>query len=355
MGLITSGGLVGCQGLGGEHTMLVGVFPGGGELREQIRTLDRHEEWLTGRPSVVTLFTGTDLDDERTRERVERAMTAVWERGHVPLLTWEPFVSDESEAIVPLERRFQEGHYDDLLEEWMSLLESWVFAGNEERRFYFRPAHEMNGDWYPWATVHPDATPEDYVRMWRTLHDRLDETALEPTHVRWIWSPNSEDVGGHAVEEYYPGDAYVDWLGIDGYNWGASREWSAWRSVREVFDPMIDRLRALAGDDTPLSIPEFGSSSAIEDGFDSEQKDEWIAGAFEFFADAGVRMANWFDVDKETDWAVFDGARGTTTVRIDGEDRPAYAAYRSAVTEAVDAIEPEAPRVLTDQQFEGRR
>ncbi len=353
MGIVASSGLAGCQGFGRDHRMLVGVFPGEGDPQEQIRSLGRHEEWLSMRPPVVTLFTGTDLTERWTRERIERAMTAVWERGQIPLLTWEPFVSDGPEG--PLERRIHEGRYDGLLGEWTDLLESWVFSGDQRRRFYFRPAHEMNGDWYPWATVHPDATPEDYVRMWRTLHDRLGETALKPTHVQWIWSPNWEDVGGHAAEEYYPGDEYVDWLGVDGYNWGASQEWSTWRSAREVFEPMIDRLRALAGNDAPLSIPEYGSSSAVEGGFDPERKDEWIAETFDFFADADVRMANWFDFDKETDWAVFDGVRGTATVRIDGEDRPTYDGYRNAVTESIDTTEPEDPRVLTDDQFAGRR
>ena len=43
---------------------------------------------------------------------------------------------------------------------------------------------------------------------------------------------------------YWPGDAYVDFQSIDGYNWGASQSWSSWRSPEEVFAPMLARLRA---------------------------------------------------------------------------------------------------------------
>lgn len=357
MATIGSGVLGGCQRFGSDsNRTLIGVFPGEGDAPETVRTLGRLEEWLSMRPAVVTVFTGSDITAETTQVSTLEAMTAIWERGQIPLLTWEPFITLNAESVNrPLERQFYEGEHDELLDRWAQLLEDWTMGGTKERRFYFRPVPEMNGDWYPWATVHADATPEDYVRMWRHFHNRLSETALTTTHVQWLWSPNHVDTGEYAAEEYYPGDDYVDWVGVDGYNWGSSQSWSTWQSPVDVFESMVKRVQTMT--DKPLSVPEFGSTSAVGGGFDPERKAEWITDAFAFFATENVRMGNWFNIDKETDWAVFDGVHGTTVTTIDGNEVPVYESYYDAVTasgsKSVAAIEPDAERVLTDAQFAG--
>lgn len=356
-----SGVLGGCQRFGNDSTRtLIGVFPGEEGVQGTARTLGQLEEWLSMRPAVVTVFTGGDITAKATQTSILETMTAIWEQGQVPVLTWEPFVTFDIESFErPLERQFYEGEHNELLNRWGQLLEDWTMDGAEERRFYFRPAHEMNGDWYPWATVHADAVPEDYVRMWRHLHDHLSDTALRSTHIQWIWSPNHADIGEYAAEEYYPGDDYVDWIGIDGYNWGDSQPWSTWQSPADVFESMVKRVRTMT--DKPLAIPEFGSSSAVNGGFDPNRKSEWITDAFAFFASKNVRMSSWFNIDKETDWAIFGGTRGTTVTIIDDSQVPVYESYRNAVTgsgaglgsESVTAIEPDAERRLTDAQFSG--
>ena len=58
---------------------------------------------------------------------------------------------------------------------------------------------------------------------------------------------------------------------------------------------------------------------------------------FDYFESQGVGMWCWFNEDKETDWAFFDGVRGTETVTYDGEQLNAYAAFRKSNTEAADS------------------
>ncbi len=80
-----------------------------------------------------------------------------------------------------------------------------------------------NENWYPWS---PNSTPNDYILAWRHVYDIFSNKNLYSTRLQWVWSVNNADVGNYTVENYWVGDDYVDWLGIDGYNFGATQGWS---------------------------------------------------------------------------------------------------------------------------------
>jgi len=175
-------------------------------------------------------------------------------------------------------------------------------------------------------------TPGDYVAAWRHLHEAMADGGVDDDRLQWVWCPNADDTGGHPVEAFYPGDEYVDWVGVDGYNFGDSREWSDWRWPGDLFDDVVARLRDLT--DRPLAVPEFGTSSVRSGRHDLRAKSRWIRAAFETFDSLDVAMACWFNVDKETDWAVFGGARGSTTYADGGTVYQAYGAYRDVAARA---------------------
>lgn len=79
----------------------------------------------------------------------------------------------------------------------------------------YRPLHEMNGRWFWWGDP---ASGERFVRLWRFMHDYLSrEKGL--SNVLWVWSPNVEPRATVArMETYWPGDEYVDVVGLDGYD-----------------------------------------------------------------------------------------------------------------------------------------
>lgn len=76
-----------------------------------------------------------------------------------------------------------------------------------------RWAHEMNGEWYPWGKK-----PDLYVHTWRRAH-RILKTSCPG--VALIWSPNIHD-NRLDYEPYYPGNEYVDWVGLSFYHFGNS-------------------------------------------------------------------------------------------------------------------------------------
>lgn len=334
---------------------LLGVYYGNqGWAMDDVGAL---EAWQGKRHAVVSLFTNWDGSRRVMDNLFTRQLPAVWGNGNVPLVTWEPFTGKKTPADI--ERRIAVGDYDVYVAEWAGRLAGFLdgpdgLAGTaDDRRAYLRLGHEMNGDWYPWGAAVGHDSPADFVAMWRRVHHAFAAAGLGGDRLGWIWAVNHEDVGGHPAEAFFPGDTYVDWVAVDGYNWGSSQAWSSWRDPADVLGPMVDRLRALT--DRPLAITETASSTAGAPGSAVTGKSAWITGLFDYAVTAEARLVVWFNEDKETDWAVFGGSGGDVTVRSGRTRYRAFSAYGDAVRR-VEAVAADAanPRLLTDEQFAGR-
>ena len=108
----------------------------------------------------------------------------------------------------------------------------------------------MNGYWYPWGVGVNGNTSGDYVAAWRHVHDVFAQVGA--TNVVWLWSPNIiRSLPRVGLADLYPGDAYVDWVGLTGY---AKPESTA----DAVFQPTINRLRRFTT--KPLLITETGAA-----------------------------------------------------------------------------------------------
>jgi len=98
---------------------------------------------------------------------------------------------------------------------------------------------------------------------------------------------------------YYPGDAYVDWLGLDGYNRGGA----AWQSFAQVFGASYQSITALSA--KPLMIAETASAEA------GGSKAQWIVDAFStqiLQRYPRIQAVLWFNQNKETDWRIESSA-----------------------------------------------
>ncbi|MDD9268239.1 glycoside hydrolase family 26 protein [Paenibacillus sp. GCM10023248] len=97
---------------------------------------------------------------------------------------------------------------------------------------FLRYASEMNGAWVPW---HGD--PETYIEKFRLIHDIMAE---EAPNVAMVWSPNFSPA--NTIDDYYPGDAYVDWVGFSLYNTPfSSGQEKLDSTVIDTFAPLYDR------------------------------------------------------------------------------------------------------------------
>jgi hypothetical protein len=237
------------------------------------------------RPAYLQWYTGFGEAPDVAK------LQAVVDAGAVPVVTWEPWAYTDG-VVQPRYAlsTFTAGHHDALLTQWADALAAW--DGPVMLRF----AHEMNGSWYPWAAGVNGNTAGDYVAAWRHVHDVF--AARGADNVRWVWAPNVVFPGSTPLTALYPGDAYVDVLGVDGYNWGTSVPWDTWRTPEQVFGATLAELRALAPG-KPVLITETASSELGGD------KAAWVTELFGWAAaQPGLTGVIWFDENKETDWRI---------------------------------------------------
>jgi hypothetical protein len=253
-----------------------------------IEPIDALERELGRRISIVMWYQHWDgWGPELVPEWVEAAGSG----GRAPLLTWEPWRPPGVAQPRFRLSRIAAGDFDEYVLRWARRLRSIGMT------VYLRPMHEMNGNWYPWSGAGHGNSPADYRRAWRHLHDLF--TRAGASNVRWVWSPNAEDVPTsreNRLENYYPGDDHVDVLALDGYNWGADLPaYGGWSTFEEIFARAYERVARLAPQ--PIWIAETASDSVGGD------KAQWVR---DMFATA-ARMPRleaivWFNVNKERDW-----------------------------------------------------
>lgn len=257
---------------------------------------------LVGRKPAVVLW----YQDWSTSNFPVAQLDAVVGRGLAPMLTWEPWRAGAGAAQPAFKlSAIAAGDHDGLISAFARGAKSWG------KPFYLRFAHEMNGDWYPWGTKsgNPNGNlPADYVAAWR--HVRAVFASEGATNARWVWCPNVLMPGAPSVAALYPGDAQVDWLGLDGYNFGALHGATGWKSLAAVFGASHDAIAALSPH--PLAIVETASTELGGD------KASWISQGLGVDLPARlprVRAVVWFHTDKETDWRVSSSAGALAAFR----------------------------------------
>ena len=159
----------------------------------------------------------------------------------------------------------------------------------------------MNGNWYPWDGANngaDSAATTTFIAAYRHIHDLF--VAAGATNALWVFCPNVDSVPNESWNQwqnYYPGDAYVDWMGFDGYNWGTVQTTSTWQSFPTIAGQIYSGLAAKG---KPIMIPETASAELGGD------KAAWIAGILPSLKTTfpGVKALVWFQMNKETDWRI---------------------------------------------------
>jgi hypothetical protein len=172
-------------------------------------------------------------------------------------------------------------------------------ARNWGHPFFLRFNWEMTGDWFPWAEGANGNTPGQYVAAWRHVHDIF--TSAGATNATWVWCPLVDPHNTlHALRSTYPGNAYVDWTCLDGYNWGAAPvNPHRWKSFNKIFEKDYTRVIKKIARRKPMILAELGSNSA------GGNKAAWITNMFKRLKTdyRRVRGIIWFDVvDRNIDW-----------------------------------------------------
>jgi mannan endo-1,4-beta-mannosidase len=187
------------------------------------------------------------------RPRMVSAAIAQWQAGALVTLMWHmcpPGLGQTCDWKRDVQSRLTDAQWAELVTDGTRLNQAWksqidVLVPFLRRlqdngvEVLWRPVHELNDDWAWWGGR---PGPEGSSKLFRIMHDYLVGKGL--TNLVWVWSV--KDLGVESFADYYPGDRYVDVVGLD-----------AWMS-RFPSAHVYDRLRAVAGS-KPMALAEVGT------------------------------------------------------------------------------------------------
>jgi hypothetical protein len=219
--------------------------------------------------------------------------------GRIPFVNWELFGATLDDIAG--------GTYDAILNQRAAAAKTLAHP------FFLDFGAEMNGDWSPWSGAENGKSAAKYLAAYRHVHDLF--VSAGATNAIWAFCPNVTsvpDASWNDPLDYYPGDTYVDWMCVDGYNWGTSQG-DTWQSFYQVFK---DIYPVLASKNKPIIIGEMASTELGGD------KAAWISQIIPTMKEEFPLLKGlvWFDVNKETDWRISSSAASEAAFKTMAND-----------------------------------
>ena len=291
----------------GRHSIALGTYIP--EVGEHPARIDRYARLMGRRPAIVGYYKQWDYRPFDAEE-----LEGVWRHGAVPMVTWEPMSYHGHRYSL---KGIARGRYDRYVRAAARAAADWG------RPLFVRFAHEMNGDWYPWGLGFDGNTPHRFKVAWRRVVRIFRSAGAD--NVRWVWTPNANQFGGLPFKRFYPGDRWVDWVGLDGFNWGyGGRSYS----LRQLF---VSSSRTLARISShPMMIAETGTYN--------RRKARWIAQALghQLPGLRNIRALVWFNQAANGIDLRFNSSRASARAFRAGARAGRYDATREQLLRVVD-------------------
>ena len=274
---------------------------------------------MAGKPASVINFSSPFADCSKSPcdfyEFPTGPMEKVRQHGAIPFFSW----ASQSTPATLNQPDFQ------LADVIAGTHDAYIRAFAEEARdwghpFFLRFNWEMNGDWFAWSEGVNGNGPGQYVAAWRHVHHIF--AAVGATNATWVWAPNVDPYGRlQDLAPLYPGDAYVDWTGLDGYNWGTNpTSPKGWMSFDELFRSTYDEIVETIAPAKPMIISEVGSTEY------GGSKAAWIADALRSASTEYPRLRGllWFEkYDDGMDWPLATSTAAASAFAA-GVQNPSY-------------------------------
>lgn len=200
--------------------------------------------------------------------------------------------------------RIAAGHYDPYIRQYANAVKKFGCP------VVISFGHEMNGSWYSWGR--PRTSPATFIAAWRHIFRVF--AAEHVVNVTWSWDPDhvwQPNHGGSWASLWWPGSAYVDWIGIDGYQ-------RPGETFNSIFSRQLANIRSFTS--KPVFIAETGVQP-------SRSEASQISGLFTAVRRYHLAGLIWFDINRKEQW------------KLEGNPTGLAAFHRAAgKTERVDSI-----------------
>jgi len=215
---------------------------------------------LSGRP---------DEEIEKNKIMLRKNIAATYERGGVTTISWHfnnpvsagDFYWKDSVSAAAVKYIIPGGAYHEKYKSILQIIGSLAksIKGKNDKMvpMIFRPYNEFDGDWFWWGKSH--CTAVEFTTLWKFTVSYLRDS-LGVHNFIYAFSPDNRYNSEAQYLERYPGDAWVDVLGVDNYgDWGRDGIYNVEAGVKKlqiISDYAVKKNKVAAFTETGLeSIP----------------------------------------------------------------------------------------------------
>lgn len=318
--------------------MYLAAFPDFGPTEDRVSSarIGTFVSEISGKPIVWAYFSDNWFDGIRFPGR---EVAAIRRQGVIPYIrmmprgNWAEGCADRTYRL----EGFLAGRYDRALRAYARA------AKNSGGPIIAEFGTEVNGDWFPWSGVcngggtttgYGSPSVADGPERFRDAYRRIinifrDEGAHNVTWFMHYNSLSAPNASWNDLSAYYPGDDYIDWLGLSAFGAQSPNEMRRWNpNFREVMDLGYSKV-ARVSSSKPIALLEFG---VVE----QRGKPRWVSSALADLKSGRyprVKAVSWW----HSNWRNRDGS--ISRMRLDTSEE-ALTAYRSAVADPLFVSSP---------------
>lgn len=225
------------------------------------------------------LLNYSSFENKYQHPNLDARLKAAYENNKTLELTLQTPPSDSGNMVYDV----LDGEYDEFLRDYAKKVSDF------DHPVLFRLGNEMNGDWCPYSSYHTSKDTMIFKEFYKYIYRIFEEAGAD--NVIWVWNPNGKsfpDFKWNDALMYYPGDEYVDIVGLTAYNTGTYYPGEDWIEFDELYDSLYAEYDRLFNQ--PMMITEFASSSVGGD------KNKWIRNMFNHIGKyENIKVAIWWD------------------------------------------------------------
>ena len=190
--------------------------------------------------------------DEEKCNLPQKLIDSIYQNSSTPMITWEPWESlfqkssggDTLRNEKKVFSHITNAVFDDYLLKFSNQIKAL------KRPVFLRFAHEADNPFYPWSAK-GNNTPEEFKNAWKYVHDFFSRNGAY--NVIWVWNPWKAT----AINAYFPGEDYVDWVGVTCLNYASFSNDKKWYSMEQLYQPFHNNPVFRTG--LPVMLAEMGS------------------------------------------------------------------------------------------------
>jgi mannan endo-1,4-beta-mannosidase len=228
---------------GHQHATEYGHGWSGDDNRSDVKSVTGTHPAVIG-VDFMDAFGMEGKDIGKKREALRKNIATTYDRGGITTVSWhfnnpafaggfywKDSVSKPSvKLIIPGGSHHEV--YKKLLADMASFARSVKGKDNKIVPMIFRPYHEFDGDWFWWGRSH--CTVDEFKTLWRFTVTYLRDS-MQVHNFIYAFSPDNRFNTEAEFTERYPGNGYVDMVGMDNYgDWGRDGKYDLEAGIKKL-------------------------------------------------------------------------------------------------------------------------